>query len=251
MQQAGMLVACWAFIYTVAACRRPPVSSPSFVALETGFARFIRLSACSRRATGRPLSHALLAVVEHSVAPCPKGVGLSPGAGPHTPESGDAFSIDRGPSVRKDCKRSAGSQTGRKTPSTFSLPDLRRTGCSTVHHEAAASLIALCPATHLPVTYWPADSAPLIAPLSLPSECCRLALRSQPRNFLPVRRLALRSQCRLRSTPALRIGIFPMALPARLQSLFAHFMQSPGLPPAPRIGILNEQMLWLSQLKSL
>ena len=148
-------------------------------------------------------------------------------------------------------------QTERRLPnrvedsSLISLPDLRRTGCSTVHYEAAASLIALCPATHLPVTYWPADSAPLIAPLSLPSECCCLALRSQLCNFPPVKRLAHRSQRRHRSTPALRIGIFPVTLPARLQSLFAHFMQSPGLPPAPRIGILNEQMLWLSQLKSL
>ncbi len=136
-------------------------------------------------------------------------------------------------------------QTERRLPnrvedsSPCSLPDLRRTGCSTVHHEAAASLIALCPATHLPVAYWPAASAPLFAPQMLQSECCRLALRSQQCNFPPVRRLALRSQRRHRSTPALRSGIFPVALPARPQSLFAHFIQSPGLPPALRIGILN------------
>ena len=106
-------------------------------------------------------------------------------------------------------------QTERRLPnrvedsSPFSLPDLRRTGCSTVHYEAAASLIALCPATHLPVTYWPADSAPLIAPLSLPSECCRLALRSQPCNIPPVRRLALRHQRPSQDyTSLIAIGLF-------------------------------------------
>ena len=148
-------------------------------------------------------------------------------------------------------------QTERRLPnrvedsSPFSLPDLRRTGCSTVHYEAAASLFALCPATHLPVAYWPAAPAPLFAPQRLPSESRRLALRSQLNNFPPVRRLALRSQRRHRSTPALRIGIFPVALPARLQSLFAHFMQFPGLPPALRIGILNGQTLCCLSYKPL
>ena len=150
-----------------------------------------------------------------------------------------------GPSVRK--------QTERRFPNrvedslTVQSSDLRRTSCSTVHHEAAASLFALCPATHLPVPYWPAAPVPLIAPQRLPSESHRFAHRTQPCNFPPVRRLALRSQRRHRSTPAHRIGIFPVALPVRLQSLIAHFMQPPGLPPALRIGILNGQMLCLSQ----
>ena len=112
-------------------------------------------------------------------------------------------------------------QTERRLPnrvedsSPFSLPDLRRTGCSTVHYEAAASLIALCPATHLPVTYWPAASAPLIAPQRLPSESCRLALRSQLSNFPPVRRLALRLSAVTGVHPLIAIGIFPVTLPAR------------------------------------
>ncbi len=132
--------------------------------------------------------------------------------------------------------------------SRFSLPDLHWTGYSTVHYQVAASLFALCPATHLPVAYWPTASAPLFAPQRLPLESRRFAHRSQLNNFPPVRRLALRYQRRHRSTPALRIRIFPVALPARLQSLIAYFMQSPGLPPAPRIGILDGQTLWLSQL---
>ncbi len=143
--------------------------------------------------------------------------------------------------MRKDCKRSTGSQTGWKTPH------------QSVFRISAGQVVVLsplrgCRITHRSLPRNPfasdvlaADSAPLIAPLSLPSECCCLALRSQLNNFPPVRRLALRSQRRLRSTPALRSGIFPVALPARPQSLFAHLLQSPGLPPAPRIGTLDRQ----------
>jgi hypothetical protein len=208
LQQASLLVARRAFIYTVAAYRRPPVSSPSFVALETGLARFIRLSACSRRAAGRPLLHALLTIVEHSVAPFPFGWAYARGPDPilirvvmprHRPGS---IGEERLQTERRLPNRV-------EDPSPCSLPDLRWTGCSTVHHEAAASLIALCPATHLPVTYWPADSAPLIAPLSLPSECCRLALRSQLCNIPPVRRLALRHQRPSQDyTSLIAIGLF-------------------------------------------
>jgi hypothetical protein len=56
-------------------CRLPAtarLSAPSGMP-ETGLARFIQLAACFLRAAYRPLSHALLAVVEHSLAPFPYG----------------------------------------------------------------------------------------------------------------------------------------------------------------------------------
>ena len=100
-------------------------------------------------------------------------------------------------------------------PSPFSLPDLRRTGYSTVHYEAAASLFALSYATSL------RSGASLFAI----SARHRITPRSSPLDF----------SCD-------RLSV--------LQSLIAKFMQAPGLPPAPRIGNLDGQTCWLFRLNA-
>ena len=63
-----------------------------------------------------PLSHALLAIVEHSMAPFPWGWAYARGPDPILRRVVMPLASTGGPSVRKDYKRSAGSQTGWKTP---------------------------------------------------------------------------------------------------------------------------------------